>query len=107
MANTTLGARTGEDGAFVVTGVPAGQQTVRITRIGYLPASREVTVPQGGSAQLTVALTATATQLEGVVVTALGIEREERSLTTSVQSVSSADLTRAPDAQNLVTTLSG
>src|SRR5690606_23750183 len=89
---TTLGTRSGEDGRFTIANVPAGSHTVRITRIGFRPVNREVTVSAGGTATISVSMVATATTLEGVVVTALGIEREERSISTSVQTVSSEDL---------------
>src|SRR5690606_23736040 len=102
---TTLGARTGDDGRFTIIGVPAGNHTLRVTRIGFSPVTRDVTVSTGSTTTVSFTLSAAATALEGVVVTALGIEREERSLSTSVQMVSGEDLTNAPDP-NLVASLS-
>ena len=48
----------------------------------------------------------TAVEIEGLVVTALGIERQERTLTTSVQQVGGNDLAAVPDP-NIVASLSG
>lgn len=99
-------ARTSEGGTFTITGVPAGTHTVRAARIGHRPAESSVTVTAGGAASVRLELPATAAVLEGVVVTALGIEREERSISTSVQTVGGEDLTEARDP-NVVAALSG
>ncbi|HEV2180138.1 MAG TPA: carboxypeptidase-like regulatory domain-containing protein, partial [Gemmatimonadaceae bacterium] len=45
---TELGAVTGEDGTYHVARVPAGTYTLTVRRIGYAPATRQVTVPDGG-----------------------------------------------------------
>src|SRR5256886_5143294 len=44
------------DGTFRVTGVKAGAQRVRATRIGYGSQFQEVTVPMGGAATVNLAL---------------------------------------------------
>jgi TonB-linked SusC/RagA family outer membrane protein len=103
---TDLGTRTLNDGRFLVTDVPAGEQTVRALRIGYAALDQSVVVSAGSTAEVTISLRATIASLEGVVVTALGIERDERSISTSVQTVQGTELTEARDP-NLVAALSG
>ena len=103
---TNLGTRTTDDGRFFLSEVPAGTQTLRALRIGYAALDESVAVSAGGTAEVTIALTATIASIEGVVVTALGIERDERSISTSVQTVRGSDLTEARDP-NLVAALSG
>jgi TonB-linked SusC/RagA family outer membrane protein len=103
---TTLGTLTGTNGRFQIVNVPAGERTVRAEMIGYGASERAITVSAGGAATADFALSTEAVALEGVVVTALGIEREERSLTTSVQRVGGDQLTEARDP-NLVAALSG
>ena len=39
--------RPGPDGAYVLTGIPAGTDTLRVTMIGYAPVARPVTVSAG------------------------------------------------------------
>lgn len=106
IVGTTTGAITDQDGGFQLTGVPAGQQTVRAERIGYGETERQVTVPAGGTTTVQLQLSESAIGLDQIVVTALGVERTRREVTTSVQSVSGEALVRAPES-NLVSTLSG
>lgn len=101
---TTRGALSNADGRFVVLNVPAGTYTVRVQVLGYAAAEQSVTVAAGGSALVNFGLTQQAIEVEGVVVTALGIEREERALTYSVQTVKAEVLERTPEV-NLVQAL--
>src|SRR3990170_1736035 len=44
---TQLGTLTRDDGTFTVAGVPAGPQTVRVTRVGFASKAQPVTVTAG------------------------------------------------------------
>lgn len=70
-----LGTLTDDDGSFRITGVPAGQHTVRVRLLGYRPADQTVDVPAGGTATVDFRLQVTAVSLEEVVVTATGEQR--------------------------------
>ena len=83
---TQLGALTRDDGGFVVTGVPAGTQRVRVTRIGYAPQTREVAVAGGATAEIQFALERQATVLQEVVSVGYGTQRRE-AITGSVATV--------------------
>ncbi len=63
------------DGRYVMTGVPAGAQTVRARTIGYAQATSDVTVAAGQEVVADLALTATAVTLSEVVVTGYGEQR--------------------------------
>ena len=106
VVGTRLGGRTGDYGRFTVTNVPAGLQTVRAARIGYAPMQQQVSVTAGSTAEISFAMTPAAISLEGQVVTGLGIERDQRTISTSVQTVDGDQLTEARDP-NLVAALSG
>src|SRR5512138_851754 len=106
VVGTGTGALTDQDGGFLLTDVPSGMQTVRAERIGYGEVERQVEVPAGGSTTVQLQLSESAIGLDQIVVTALGVERTRREVTTSVQSVSGEALVRAPES-NLVSTLSG
>ena len=104
-----VGSYTSNDGRYTFT-VPANRvtgQNVSLVarRIGYTPVTASVTL-SGTSVTHDFRLATATTQLEGVVVTALGLEREKRSLGIAAQSVQGSDLnqTRQP---NLVSALSG
>lgn len=103
---TSLGAVTGPDGRFEVGNVPAGTRTVRAQRIGYTSAQRQVTLAAGGTATATFALEPAGVVMDELVVTALGITREKREISTSVQEVSGEDLAQGGET-NLVTALTG
>src|SRR5437868_10088889 len=86
IAGTPLRDLSRNDGTFRVTGVRAGTQRVRATRIGYGSQFQEVTVPLGGAATVNLALVPAAAILEPVVVTGYGTQRRE-AITGSVSTV--------------------
>jgi len=103
-----LGATTNLEGSYTFT-VPAGasrQVTLTARRIGYTPKTVTITL---GDATLTqnFTLTAAAMQLEGIVVTALGIEKEKKALGVAQQTIDSTALTQNALTSNLISTLSG
>ncbi len=98
--NGTAGVSTDVNGAFVIT---APENAVLVfSYIGY----QNQEVPVAGKTALTIRLVPATNNLTEVVVTALGIRRESRSLTYGVQTVSGNELTNVPDA-SLVNSLSG
>ncbi len=103
---TTLGAVTDADGRYEVRNVPAGTRTVRAQRLGYAGAQEQVTVTAGGTATAGFSLGAAGLVMDELVVTALGITREQREISTAVQQVSGEELAQAGET-NLVTALSG
>jgi iron complex outermembrane recepter protein len=66
---------THSDGSFHFHRVPAGTYTLVVERIGYATIREDVTVEDGGLAQVTIRLTESAIRLPGMVVTATGRER--------------------------------
>src|SRR5437588_10677537 len=93
IAGTPLRDLSRNDGSFRVTGVRAGTQRVRATRIGYGSQFQEVTVPLGGAATVNLALVPAAAILEPVVVTGYGTQRRE-AITGSVSTVDAAPANR-------------
>jgi TonB-linked SusC/RagA family outer membrane protein len=104
-----VGSYTSNDGRYTFT-VPANRvtgQSVSLVarRIGYTPITASVTLT-GSSVTHDFRLATATTQLEGVVGTALGLEREKRSLGIAAQSVSGSDLNKT-QTPNIVNALSG
>jgi len=97
---TTTGTQTDVNGAFTLNANPG--DVLVFTYIGY--AKQEVTV--GSDANITVTLLADSKQLQEVVVTALGISRESKTLSYGVQTFKTADVNAVKDP-SLVNTLSG
>lgn len=97
VAGTNIGTITGENGRYILRNVPAGQQTIRATFIGFSRGSQTVAVPAGGTATVDFQLHASAIELEGLVVSAAtGREQRQRELGTNVTSINIEDLNPAP-----------
>ena len=96
-----VGTSTGADGAYRLA-VPAGADSLVFSFIGY----ERLAVAVAGRSVIDVALAPQARFIDDVVVTALGIEREERELGYAVQQIDAADLQEA-ETENLVSALSG
>ena len=92
----TTGASTDNNGAYSLSVQPDAQ--LRFSFVGY----KTVTVAVSGRTHIDVTLTPDASSLDAVVVTALGIRREERSLGYSVAQVSGEELTEV-NHENVLT----
>ncbi len=95
IATLGAGAYTDASGKYTFT-VPASRasgQSVTLTarRIGFQPKSVTITL-SGASITQDFALTPTATQLTGVVVTALGLTRQKSQLGTAQQELTTSEL---------------
>src|SRR2546425_2492498 len=77
------------DGAFLLSGIPAGVHRLRATRIGYGAQLQEVTVAAGATATVQFTLVPAASILEAVVVTGYGTQRRE-AITGSVSTIDAA-----------------
>lgn len=78
-ATVRLGGATAEtrvDGGYLLTGVPAGTDTLWVTMIGYAPLAQAVTVAGGQTVDVDLALTAQAVNLAEMVVIGYGEERQ-------------------------------
>src|SRR5713101_8508108 len=74
-ATVTVGSRgalTQADGRYVITGVPAGTDTLRARMLGYAPGAQPVTVTGGDTVVVDIALTAQAVGLAEMVVVGYG-----------------------------------
>ena len=100
---TTLGVSTDVDGRFSLeVPAPAASQTLEVSYLGYETAS----IPVGSRTSFAVTLQESSSEIESVVVTALGIKREEKALSYNVQQVGAEDITTVKDA-NFMNSLSG
>ncbi len=93
---------TAEDGIFVLES-DLLNFTLRISSLGYQPSDIAVV---NGNLPATITLVISSEQLDEIVVTALGIEREKQSLVSAVTTVKPEQLTEVP-LTNLVNSLAG
>ena len=100
---TTLGVSTDTNGRFSLeVPAPASTRVLEISYLGYETA--RVTV--GSRTRFDVTLREAASEIEQVVVTALGIKRQEKALSYNVQQVAPSDITMVKDA-NFMNSLAG
>lgn len=85
---TTIGAVTDFNGNFSIT-VPEGSEMLMFSFVGMVTQQVEI----AGRTVIDVVMESTATELDEVVVTALGIKRERREVTYQTQKVVDSDLT--------------
>jgi TonB-linked SusC/RagA family outer membrane protein len=76
VVGTTLAARTGPDGRYILTGVPAGAQQVRASRLGLASSGQTVNVTPGGEATASFRLAAQMLLLDTMV--AVGYTTQNR-----------------------------
>ena len=100
-SGTSNGTTADLDGKFSLT-VSDASASVTFSSLGY----DSVTLPVGTRTIFNVTLREEAVALEGTVVTALGIRRDEKALSYNVQEVSSKMLTEVKNA-NFINSLAG
>ncbi|MFK8303324.1 SusC/RagA family TonB-linked outer membrane protein [Capnocytophaga stomatis] len=99
---TSVGVATDFDGNFEIN-VPEDKTDLVFSYIGFKEQTIKVSKSQSG---LKIVLQEEVMELEGTVVTALGIKRQEKALSYNVQQVKSDDLTKVKET-NIVNSLNG
>jgi TonB-linked SusC/RagA family outer membrane protein len=69
------GGLTRDDGAYLITNIPAGTYTLRTTMIGYADATQSVTIQAGQTAVANLSLTVQVIGLGEIVATGYGTQR--------------------------------
>ncbi|MFL5581787.1 MAG: SusC/RagA family TonB-linked outer membrane protein, partial [Gemmatimonadaceae bacterium] len=103
---TTMRATTNAAGEFTIPGVPAGPRAVSARRIGFAPGTQRVEVVAGQTATVSLLLNESASQIEGVVVSAFGESAAKRGLGTSSQTVSGSAVAET-QRENFLNALQG
>ncbi len=97
------GVATNANGIFSIT-VPSGAATLVVSEVGYTTLEKNVAA---NVSEVNFMLAESKGDLEAVVVTALGITRQKKTLVYATQSVKASELTEARDANNVINSLSG
>jgi TonB-dependent starch-binding outer membrane protein SusC len=104
---TTVGAQTGPDGTYTITGVPAGSQFVSTRRVGYAPERVAVTVQPAATATQDFALRSAAVTLSEVVVTGVAAPTTKRQLGNTIETVAGEEVAQAPGVTSIDQALQG
>ena len=99
--NTTRGTTTDMDGKFFLDGLQNGD-VLQVTYVGYDPYE----VAYAGQTALEILMQETANQLNAVVVTAMGIERQSKTLTYAAETVGGDDVADIKSI-NMINSLQG
>ncbi len=91
------------DGKFSIA-APAGDVTLVVSYVGY--ENKDVLV-NASSDKVSITLNASSQRLNEVVVTALGIARQSKTLVYATQSVKTAEITGVRDPNNILNSLTG
>ena len=83
---------TGDDGSYRFGDVSPGAHALSFRRLGYTPATRRVTVGDGATATVDVALSAAANTLDQVVVTGTVIPTARRAVPNAITVITSKDI---------------
>jgi outer membrane receptor protein involved in Fe transport len=91
---TSLGAVTGNDGAYQIPSAPPGEHVVIARRLGYAPQSLHVTIGADQSVTLDFALQLSVNVFDQVVVTGTIAPTEVRAIPTPITVVTANDIAR-------------
>lgn len=70
---TNIGAASGPDGNYIITGVPIGEYTLRATMMGYHISETDVIVHEGSETSVDFVLTESIIEMNEIVVTGTGV----------------------------------
>jgi TonB-linked SusC/RagA family outer membrane protein len=99
--NTTIGTNTDSNGNYSIS-VPGNESVLVFSFIGY---SSQI-IPVNGQLNINISLVPDVKALNEVVVTALGIEKETKTLTYATQKISGAEILKVKDV-DFVNSLAG
>lgn len=89
---TSIGTMANENGAFVLTGVPAGTQSIRVSLLGHAPQTQPVAVPEDGEVTVNFVLEVDALNLEAIVVTGTATETRKVEATFAVTNLNAEQI---------------
>jgi len=104
---TQLGGTTGEDGTYHVARVPAGTYKLTVRRIGYAPATKTVTVPDGGDVTADFGLRISATELQAIVVTGTAGNQTREAQGAPAATIDASDINSKAAPTNVTDVLQG
>ena len=99
----TGGTSTAQDGSFSIV-APAGRVTLQASSVGFVTREQVVGANENN---VVIGLTEGSQELSEVVVTALGIQRQAKTLVYATQSVKPSELTEVRDPNNVLNSLQG
>ena len=104
ITGTRVGAMSGPDGSYNITGVRAGDATVRVRALGFAPLEKVVSVTAGASVTADFSMVAVPLALDEVVVTGTAGAARKREVGNSIGSVKTSETPDVPtDVSSMLT----
>lgn len=100
-APVTRGVRANAAGRYSLIGIPAGEVTVRVRLVGYVPKERRVTVREGETIPVSFSLTPRSTQLDQVVITGTGGSTQRRAVGNVIETIKAEDVLAVAPARSV------
>lgn len=101
IVGTAQGAVTDDAGQYMIPGVSAGEQRVRVRRVGYAPLERPVTLRAGQALTENFDLSTAATNLDAVVVTGTAGATSMRTVGNAITKLDVEDITKKSNVLNV------
>ena len=98
LRGTGYGAATDLNGEYLVRALPPGKYSVQARFIGYGSVTQDVTIGAGQIAKTDFQLSATAIQIDEVVVTGTAIAAERRTVGNTIATISTREIGQVPVA---------
>jgi TonB-linked SusC/RagA family outer membrane protein len=105
VVGTSIGTAVDSDGRFRLTGVPSSARQVRARSIGYQPATATFSLATGGTANVNLFMTASATSLESVVITGAVGDTRRRAIGNAVSTVAASEVMEKQIVSNITDVL--
>ncbi len=102
-----IGGVTNASGVYRITGVPAGEATIRVRLLGYNLVQRVATLTSGQVSVVDFALAASSARLDQVVVTGTPGGTQMRAIGNVVETIKTSDITNTVPTANLGEVLGG
>ena len=96
LVGTNIGARTDDDGRFVLLNVPAGRTQIRVLLIGFTMGTIDLAVIAGSVTTANVELNTSVLRLDEIVVTGTAGQARRREVGNSIAQISANDVLSPP-----------
>ncbi len=100
VVGTNIGARTDDDGRFVLLNVPAGRTQIRVLLIGFTMGTVELGVTAGSVTTANVELNTSVLRLDEIVVTGTAGQARRREVGNSISQIRASDIIAPPQNVN-------
>jgi len=107
VVGTNLGTIAGADGSFRISGVPTGDQDVRVQLVGYSSQTMTVRVQSGQAATVDFQLSQSAVELEEIVVSGRATGVAQRNLANAISTLNTSELVEEVSAQTVEEAMQG